>query len=124
MGSSHHANRILVVETYTEGIPRLAALHDSDDTFSMYRRFGPYAARVLVHRELEINELTTSLDKLDEEDLTTERKYRLQSIEHNEQWDATQRDLINKIQEKLSEYCENFHFERRVIVKYTATDNI
>jgi hypothetical protein len=59
-----------------------------------------------VHRELELNELVKRLDDLDAED-NTERKYRLQSVDHEEGWDPTQKNLINQLEDKLSKYCEN-----------------
>jgi hypothetical protein len=103
----HDTNRNLVVENYTKGIPRFTALHNSNDTFAIYRGFGPYAARILMHRELELNELVGELDELDREDATqTERNYRLQSIEHKEGWDTAQKDLLKQLEDRLSEYCE------------------
>lgn len=123
MEAVHETNANLAVEDYTAGIPRLAALHDSNDSFSIYRRFGPYAARVLLHRELELNALLGKLDSLDKEDETKGRKYRLQSIEHEEEWDTAQQDLIQELEERLSAYCERRHFGGYPFLNRFPTDH-
>jgi hypothetical protein len=95
-----------IVQDFVKGIPRLANLLDSNENFSIFRRFGPYAARCLVHRQIELGILVKRLDKLDREDALDETKhYRLHSAEHRDDWDETQKKLIDEIEMKLWEYC-------------------
>ena len=103
----------MVVEKYAKGIPRLAALHDSNEAFSIWRKFGPYAARVLLHRELELNALVKKLDKMDKDD-EADNRFRLHTVEYEESDGLDQIELIQKLEEKLSSYCENRHCEGRL----------
>jgi hypothetical protein len=94
------------VEDYQEGIPRLAAFLDSNDSFCVFRRFGATVARILLHREIELGGLIDQLHKLDKEDAAGDKLYRLLSIEHKLGWDPAQITLMGKIESKINEYCE------------------
>jgi len=96
------------VEDHTEGIPRFAALQNSNDSFSMFRRFGPDATRILINKEIELGQLTTKLHELDEADYADEanKRWRLSSAQHGEGFDPEQHLLVQKIEVKLGEYCE------------------
>jgi hypothetical protein len=75
-----------------------------------------------VHRELELNELVKRLDDLDAED-NTERNYRLQSVDHEEGWDPTQKNLISQLEDKLSKYCENYRLGNYLDGECNHTDH-
>lgn len=95
------------MEEFERGIPRLAAYLDSNESFCIFQRFGPYAARILLHREIELSQLVEELNKLDAEDAAKpEMIYRLTSAEYYEGMDNTQRKLLLQIETKIGEYCE------------------
>jgi hypothetical protein len=54
---------------HVAGLPRLAALQDSNNSFCIFRKFGPVAVRILVGKEIELEQLVTRLNELDEEDI-------------------------------------------------------
>jgi hypothetical protein len=58
----------------------------------------------LLHLSCEITALEKQLDELDEADSKTSTKYRLRRNEHYEGWDPAQKELIDKLKLKLSEY--------------------
>jgi hypothetical protein len=73
----------------------------------MFRGFGEEAARILLAKEIELDQLVQEQRKLDKTDEASENlKYRLKSVEHRDTWDPTQRVLQQKIEEKLDKYCE------------------
>jgi hypothetical protein len=90
-----------------EGIPRLSALLDSNDSFCMFRRFGDEAARILLAKEIELDQLVQELRRLDKSDeASSDLDYRLHSVEYKDTWEPTQKILLDKIEEKLDKYCE------------------
>lgn len=52
---------LLLVEDYASGYPKLAAFFDSDDQFSVYRRFGYLHSRLLLYKQDELRELEDRL---------------------------------------------------------------
>ena len=104
MGDASLTNNL--VEDHVLGIPRLSALLDSNDSFCMFRRFGDEAARILLAKEIELDQLVQELRTLDKADEANEElKYRLKSVEYRDTWDSTQMILQQKIEEKLDKYC-------------------
>ena len=100
------------MEEYPEGIPRLSAFLDSDDSFKIFRKFGKCHTRLLLHLQFEIDELSKELNELDRSDAADENmEYRLQGVEHAENWDNTQQDLLHKIKVKLFEYGDTCQTE-------------
>lgn len=78
---------------------------NSDDSLCILRGFGQLHCRLLVQRQLEIHDLEQELKDLDALDnQTSDTRYRLQSVKHEEHWDSRQRDLMDKISTKLREY--------------------
>lgn len=97
----------LAVETHVEGIPRFAAFQNSNDSFSIIRKFGDQTFRLLIMKEIEICQITEKLQALDKEDEADDSKqYRLTSIENDASWDQTQRELLQEYEEKVLSYCE------------------
>lgn len=53
---------------FPEGLPQLAALINSNDSFAHYRRFGRLSARLLLHEQQKLGELEAELDEIDRND--------------------------------------------------------
>jgi len=84
----------VVEKDHVAGLPRLAALQDSNDSFCIFRKFGP------------VDQLVTRLNELDNEDLeNSETRYRLHSTEFYDGCDPEQRNLIKEIEAKIKDYC-------------------
>jgi len=93
------------VDDYIEGIPQFAILMNSNDNVCIYKKFGQLHCRLLLHRQLELYSLEQELNKLDaKDDETDEKRYRLQCVEHCQEWDPAQKNLLDKIVPKLTEY--------------------
>lgn len=87
------------------GWPRLAAFQNLSDSCAVYRRFGLLYCRVLLHLQAEITALEKKLYQLDiDDEAHTDRRYRLRSIDDDEDWDPAQRNILKQIREKLSTY--------------------
>lgn len=92
---------------YVPGLPRLAALQDSNDSICIFRRFGDVAARLLLIKEIELEQLVLKLRKLDDEDNEDPAmRWRLKSVDYPKGCDPTQRKLLQEIEQKMNEYCE------------------
>ncbi|KUJ23412.1 uncharacterized protein LY89DRAFT_777167 [Mollisia scopiformis] len=88
-------------------MPRLAALQDSNDSFCIFRRFGPAAARLLLNKEIELDDISKKFDALDHaDDSDPNKRYRLKGIEHHESWDDEQQKLLKVLEEKLNVYYD------------------
>ena len=91
------------MEDFQEGLPQLAALLDSNESFCILRRFGNPVARALLRRQTELAQLDAKLRQLDEADAAINgNKQRLQTIEHN----TERNELLDKIEAKALPYCE------------------
>ena len=91
---------------YVQGLPRLAALLDSNESVCIFRKFGDLSARLLIGKEIELEQLASKLDKLDrEDDKNPAMRWRLKSVDFYEGCDPTQRDLLCEIEQKINEYC-------------------
>jgi len=83
----------------------LAYFLNSNDSFAVFRRFGTLSARALIQLQIELTELEEELHKLDKSDEASPRlNKRLRGYEGFEGWDKDQRELVGKVQTKLSEY--------------------
>lgn len=95
-----------VEKDHVAGLPRLAALQDSNDSFCIFRKFGPVAARILIGKQIELDQLVTRLNELDNEDIeNSETRYRLHSTEFYDGCDPEQRNLTKEIEVKIKDYC-------------------
>ena len=93
-------------DKYPNGWPRVAAFLESCDSFSIYRRFGHAHSRLLVTHECNITDLETQLQKLDKNDDEggPDRQFRLKTRYHEEGFDTTKRDLLEKLEKSLLAY--------------------
>ncbi|KAH8684303.1 hypothetical protein BGZ60DRAFT_523527 [Tricladium varicosporioides] len=92
---------------FAPGIPRLAKLQDSNDSLSMFRRFSPDAARLLIHEQIEIEQISKKLHQLDSTDAKDDvLRYRLNSIEEYKGWNPEQKVLMEDMKKKLDAYWD------------------
>lgn len=95
-----------VEKDYVQGLPRLSALQDSNQSICIFRKFGDVAVRILIAKEIELDQLAKKLRELDDEDNENPAMiYRLKRVEFYEGCDPTQRNLLKEIEEKTNEYC-------------------
>ncbi|KAF4630199.1 hypothetical protein G7Y89_g7943 [Cudoniella acicularis] len=90
---------------FVAGIPRLAKLLDSNDSFCIFRKFGPEAQQILIRKQMEIAQVSKKLHELDvSDDANTDLKYRLASVELHDEYDKVRKDLTTEMEEKLNAY--------------------
>ncbi len=101
------ADKIVTVDEYPKGFPRLSAFVSSDDDFLMVRSFSRCHNRLLLHLQVEITELEKALDDLDKKDeADPAMKYRRISTKHKENEDTGLATLMSELKDKLREYGE------------------
>ncbi|MCJ1236784.1 hypothetical protein MMC14_004766 [Varicellaria rhodocarpa] len=90
-------------EKYPQGWPRLASFLDGCSNFSIFRRFGHCATRILVSYTAKITMLEKELHDLDGTDaLPDGKRYRLRNLEVGP--DTIKEDLIASIESHLRKY--------------------
>ncbi|CAG8955482.1 hypothetical protein HYFRA_00010349 [Hymenoscyphus fraxineus] len=90
---------------YPEGYPFLAALHDFEENFMVYRRFGFLQARLLLHKQEELGYLEEKLCALDtgyEIHLPRHHRVTLRGDHRCE----PHRELMQEIEQKFKEYAQ------------------
>ena len=96
-----------IVNDFVECLPQFAKLLDSDDSFRIVRRFGTPAVRILLRKQIEIHELAKELYQLDASDEASENlRYRVRSVHEFEGSDFEKSKLMDKLEIKISTYCE------------------
>lgn len=103
---------VLVEDDFQEGIPQLAYLLDSNDSFCLHRRFGSITSRILILKEMELDQLYKKMKKLDDMDAreatSTNTKQRLRSLSpygNVRNWNNEQKDLLSESETKVNSYC-------------------
>lgn len=86
------------MESCPQGYPRLAAFLDSDEGFSIYRRFGYVSSRLILGKQEEMQRLEKDLLDMDEEDRQANSK-RLVSNRY-----PPRRDTLQKLEARYNEY--------------------
>lgn len=113
----------IVENDFAPGIPRLAKLQDSNDNFSMFRRFSADAARILVHEQIEIDQLSKTLHELDSTDAKDDvLRFRLNTIEKYKGWNPEQKMLLAKQKDKIGAYCRKRRLNSRRNILTCAGD--
>lgn len=92
------------LEQCPRGYPNLAAFLDSDESFTLYRRFGYLQARLLLDKQDEMRKLEEKLDEMDKED-EENRSKRLITRDLKEQDAGPRRELFKAIEERFCEYA-------------------
>jgi hypothetical protein len=99
---------LVKVEQCPRGYPNLAAFLDSDESFTLYRRFGYLQARLLLDKQDEMRKLEEKLDEMDKEDEENVSK-RLITRDLKEQDAGPRRELFKAIEERFCEYGTSEH---------------
>jgi hypothetical protein len=88
------------VHTYPRGYPNLATFLDSDENFSIYRRFGYLQARLLLDKQDELRLLEEELECMERStDLAL-----LSSTVLSGGYAERRRELFSRIETKFNEY--------------------
>ena len=97
---------LVAVEDYPLGWPRLAAFLNSDDNFTIFRKFGQSHCRVLVQLQAEITALEQDLLELDRSDSRegSGTLYRLKRVNYLQGEDMVQKDKLEQLRKKLIDY--------------------
>ncbi len=87
------------------GYPQLAAILDSERNLMLYRRFGFLQARLLLHKQSELQELEWDLDRLDNFHAESEEGQRMLHFRHfDDVKNGKRKKLLDQIEEKFLEY--------------------
>jgi hypothetical protein len=70
----------------------------------MFRRFGRVHCRLLLQLQAEITVLEKKLDILDQQDEQTGKCYRLKRCSWDPSWNADQKELLEELKQKVTEY--------------------
>ena len=110
---------VFLVDDFPQGFPRLAYLQSSNKSFAIYRTFRYLCARVLLHKQVELNDLEKQLTEQDDADRKSdleERRDRVagrnyatetRNAHFGPKEEVTQPELIQVIFEKLKAYGEH-----------------
>ena len=97
-------NVLATDEKYPEGWPRLASFLDGCSNFSIFRRFGHCATRILVNYTTRITMLEKELHDLDVSDsLPNGKRYRLRNL--HEGSDRDKEKLLVSLEDHIRKYC-------------------
>lgn len=100
------------IDQYAKGYPRLAAFHNSDPDFRVFRRFGTLRNRLILRKQYELVVLEKELFDLDSADSKT-NAYKIQSMRRDKSDQPSKRDeLLDTIESKLREYDGLLELER------------
>lgn len=93
------------MENFEEGLPRLSAFLNLDDSFGMYRGFLPQASRILVYRMIKLGKLVEKQGQLDAKDIAESKGYKLCTVETTGERDTVRLELDQQIEKEMTEYC-------------------
>lgn len=96
---------MIKVGGFEPGIPRLAAVLNSDESFGIYRSFGPLASRVLLRRMIRLGELEKKQRELDLYDAADPDRCKLSTVETSDEDDSARIKLEQQIYNQLKEFC-------------------
>lgn len=85
---------------FKSGYPNLAAFKNSDEDFTIYRRFGYLQSRILLDKQDQLRVLEARLDKFDEQDYmnyTTD-------LESDYMYLKPRQELLQEIEAAFSSY--------------------
>jgi hypothetical protein len=88
----------------SRGYPRLATFLDSDESFSVFRRFGYIQSRLLLEKQDDLRILEEELDILDEVHLAHHGYSLTTRREIDEDKYQSRRDLLQALEKKFCEY--------------------
>ncbi|KAK4931278.1 hypothetical protein LTR49_002336 [Elasticomyces elasticus] len=88
-----------LVDEFPDGYPNLATFADSDESFSLYRRFGYLQSRLLLDKQDELRQLEKQLDSMD-----TSEENPAALITRSGQGQP-RKELLTKIESKFRDYA-------------------
>lgn len=91
------------MDSCPRGYPNLAAFLDSDECFSVYRRFGFLQSRLLLDKQDKLRRLEDALDKLDRREAKKDRK-RPMTTDLLEEDVAPRQKLLANIEKEFTSY--------------------
>lgn len=96
------------VHHHPQGYPQLACFMNSNNDWTIFRRFSYLSTRVLNHLEVELTDIEKELDAIDRNDAADPiRKRRLRGFESTK-WDNAHLEVLARCRTKLCEYNELF----------------
>ena len=96
---------MIKVGGFEPGIPRLAAVLNSDESFGIYRSFGPLASRILLRRMIRLGELEKRQLELDLCDAADPDRCKLYTVEPSDEDDSDRIRLEQQTYNQLKEFC-------------------
>jgi hypothetical protein len=91
------------VDSCPRGYPNVAAFLDSDECFSVYRRFGFLQSRLLLNKQDKLRELEEALDRLDKKEARADEK-RPRTTDLPEKDIKPREDLLAAIEGEFTSY--------------------
>ncbi|KAL8663471.1 MAG: hypothetical protein Q9168_008088, partial [Polycauliona sp. 1 TL-2023] len=107
--------RDTALEDFPKGFPRVSCFLDSDESFTLFRRFGVVFSRLLLNKQDEICSLEDELHAMDRTDNFPENQTYLLSRDEDVQreastipacWSQTRPQILEKLERKILEYSE------------------
>lgn len=92
------------METFEDGIPKLAALLNIDESFGIFRAFLPETCRQLLCREIKLSLLVKKQRELDILDASNPLECRLNTVQPVGGTDGLRLELETQIYEGIKEY--------------------
>jgi hypothetical protein len=97
------------VDSCPRGCPALAAFLDSDECFSIYRRFGFLQSRLLLDKQDKLGQLEDTLDRLDKREQNA-NPTRPMTNDLSEEEITPRRKLLAAIEKQYCSYGEHSFF--------------
>jgi hypothetical protein len=95
------------VNDHPRGYPNLAAFLDSDEGFTIYRRFGWIQSRLLLDKQEELRILEADLEKLDLEISRDDGDALCSRMLHEENFAQRHRKILSDMETAFCAYCKN-----------------
>lgn len=97
--------KIHKVDECPRGYPHFAALLNSDENFTMFRRFGYLQCRLILEKQTRLAMLECQLDELDKQLAESERdRIYLHTVDDDEGIGQTRATLVSKIEHTFHDY--------------------
>jgi hypothetical protein len=113
--SSHH-----LVESCPRGYPALAAFLDSDECFSVYRRFGFLQSRLLLDKQDKLRQLEDALDRLDKREQNADPT-RPMTNDLTEEEITPRKKLLAAIEKQYCSYGKSWFFSPSSVLGLQVT---
>jgi hypothetical protein len=92
------------VDDFKNGIPKLAALLNVDETFGIFRAFLPQTSRILVCRMIKLSQLVDRQRELDNIDAANSHACKLNTIKSGGENDQARAELDEELSKGIKDY--------------------